>query len=388
MPLSPRERLLRLLQGEPIDRIPWFPRIDLWYNYHQRQETLPPDYRLSMDEIIAKIGGGIYRRGVSIYHEKLQNLEIEIQYSDPAWRRRIEAAEDPLGGNYILALIVQSLLSAKNDVFIKFKSIVGLTRNEVRVNVKTPQGEVAAKFVTSEILQEAGIRPVQSEYFIKDISRDSSAVQYFIQNIKLVPDFQNFKQVSNQVGEKGVVWARTSPYYSPLHQLMYIYMGLERTFLDLYDHRSKVEELLECIAHQLHQVQAICLDSPADFISHGGNFDATVIGPQHFAAYFVPYFAEFAQKLHSRGKFLVVHVDGEMKTLMPLFPQTQADIAEGFTPSPMTSVPLPEALDLWRGQVVIWGGIPASILSSNTPAENFTTTSSTFCRPAKRIISS
>ena len=78
------------MKGEPVDVIPWFPRIDLWYNYHSRQNTLPPHYRLNMDEIITKFGGGVYARGVAIYRERLQNLEIDVHFSNPVWKQRIE----------------------------------------------------------------------------------------------------------------------------------------------------------------------------------------------------------------------------------------------------------------------------------------------------------
>ena len=79
------------MKREPIDVIPWFPRIDLWYNYHSRQNTLPPHYTLNMDDIITKFGGGVYTRGVAIYRERLQNLEIDVLFSNPVWKQRIES---------------------------------------------------------------------------------------------------------------------------------------------------------------------------------------------------------------------------------------------------------------------------------------------------------
>ncbi len=368
MTLTTKQRIMRLMKREPIDRIPWFPRIDLWYNYHQRQDTLPHGYRMPMDEIIRQLGGGIYQRGVSIYRERLQHVDIDISYSDPIWKQRIESADTGLNRNYILSMVLQSLGS---NVGIHFRSVDTLSRSEVRVTLKTPQGDVSAKFRSSEILQEAGIRPVQFEYFIKDITRDLAPVKYIIENIALEPTFDQFRRVEDALGENGVVWARTSPYYSPMHQLMWIYMGPERTFLDLYDHPDRVAELIECIEESLLKVQAVCLESPAQFIAHGGNFDATMTSPQHFKTYFIPYFAAFAEKLHARSKYLAVHVDGEMNTLMDIYPQTKTDIAEGFTPAPLTRVSFKQAIDQWTDRVIIWGGIPASLLSKEVSEAEF-----------------
>lgn len=371
MSMTPRERIMRLMKGKPIDVIPWFPRIDLWYNYHKRQNTLPAEYELSMEEIIKKIGAGVYKRGTPIYRERLRNVEIQIQYSNPIWRERIERADTGLGRNYILALVLQSVSSSERDVSVTFKEITTLDGREVLVQMGTPHGEVSAKFVTSETLQEAGIRPVQSEYFIKDINRDLGPVKDIISSIELEPTFDNLTRADREVGEDGIVWARTSPYYSPMHQLMYVYMGLEQTSLELYDNRMKVEEFLEFIDHSLERIHRICLDSPADFIAHGGNFDSTVIGPTLFETYFVPYFSRFAKRLHAKNKFLVVHTDGEMKNLMDVFPLTDSDVAEGFTPSPMTDVPFGDAVRGWAGKVVIWGGIPSTILSEYTSENDF-----------------
>jgi uroporphyrinogen decarboxylase-like protein len=371
MTLTPKQRIMRLMNREPIDAIPWFPRIDLWYNFHKRQNSLPPGYRMGLDDIIAKLGGGIYKRGVSIYRERLQNLDLEICYSDPAWKQRIESADTGLNRNYILSLVLQTLSSAESNVTATYKTVDSLGGSDVLVTLKTPRGDVSAKFRSSELLQEAGIRPVQSEYFIKDITQDIEPVKYIIDNIVLEPTFDQFRQVEDKLGEAGVVWARTSPYYSPMHQLMWIYMGPEQTFLDLYDHRDRLEKLMACIEEHLKKVQSICLESPAQFIAHGGNFDATMTSPQHFKTYFIPYFAAFAEKLHARSKYLAVHADGEMNTLMDIYTQAKTDIAEGFTPAPMTRVSFKQAIDQWTDKVIIWGGIPASLLSKDVSETEF-----------------
>jgi len=370
--MTPKERVMRVIKGEPVDRIPWFPRIDLWYNFHKRQNTLPFEYKdLTMEEIIKKIGGGIYNRAVPICKEKLKNTEIEVQYSNPIWKERIQSADRGLNRNYILALVLRSIFSSKSSVFVKFKKTVNLNDQELLVQFETPHGKVSTKFVSSEILQEAGIRPVQSEYFIKNINEDLEPFKYIIENIHTQPMYDDLLEMEEKIGEEGVVWARLSPYYSPMHQLMYVYMGLQRTCLELYDHPNKVEEILEFIEKSLQKVHKICLDSPAQFILHGGNFDSTVVGPNLFKKYFAPYFSNFAKKLHSKDKFLVVHVDGEMKNLMEVFTETNADVAEGFTPSPMTQVNFQDALKTWGNKVTIWGGIPAVILSKDTPEDDF-----------------
>ena len=39
--MNNRERQLAILNHQPPDRIPWVPRLELWYEAHRRQGTLP-----------------------------------------------------------------------------------------------------------------------------------------------------------------------------------------------------------------------------------------------------------------------------------------------------------------------------------------------------------
>jgi uroporphyrinogen-III decarboxylase len=47
------------------------------------------------------------------------------------------------------------------------------------------------------------------------------------------------------------------------------------------------------------------------------------------------------------------------------------DIAEAFTPPPMTNIGLPEARALWGDRITIWGGIASTMMSLSVPAEEF-----------------
>ena len=42
--MTRKDRMLAAIRGEPTDRIPWAPRLDLWYRANRRAGTLPPQY--------------------------------------------------------------------------------------------------------------------------------------------------------------------------------------------------------------------------------------------------------------------------------------------------------------------------------------------------------
>ena len=61
--MTEKERMLRAVRGEWADRLPWVPRIDLWYNANSLRGTLPSRYRrdATLDEIADDIGGGYHK---------------------------------------------------------------------------------------------------------------------------------------------------------------------------------------------------------------------------------------------------------------------------------------------------------------------------------------
>ena len=57
--MTPRDRMLATIAGRPTDRIPWAPRLDLWYRANRRADTLPPPYqRATLREILEDTGMG------------------------------------------------------------------------------------------------------------------------------------------------------------------------------------------------------------------------------------------------------------------------------------------------------------------------------------------
>ena len=61
--MTDKERMLKAARGEWADRLPWIPRIDLWYNANSLQGTLPAKYgkEATLDEIADDIGGGHHK---------------------------------------------------------------------------------------------------------------------------------------------------------------------------------------------------------------------------------------------------------------------------------------------------------------------------------------
>ena len=58
--MNQRERALAAMRGLPVDHIPFMGRMDLWYNCHRNQGTLPHPYeKASLWDIQRDLGIGI-----------------------------------------------------------------------------------------------------------------------------------------------------------------------------------------------------------------------------------------------------------------------------------------------------------------------------------------
>jgi len=360
--MTHKERIMNVLKGEKIDKIPWFPRIDLWYNAHKNNGTLPEEYQnCSIQDILRKLGVGIWIMDGKIVSNRMRNIEIKIHYKDESLRNEVF----PRFTDFVLGRHgeIENL-----DTLLSFVHDLKLGKEEILVEYITPVGNVSTKFIYTQIFHEKGIAPYQVEHMVKRV-KDYKIAEYIIKNTELIPTYEDFLKTKEEIGEEGIV---TSEFrYCPMDQLMQIYLGYEKFGYELYDHPKEMEHFLGVLTEQGKEFQKLAVESPAEIIRCGGNWDSSIISPSLFKKYFVPFFREFSEALHSKGKFLQSHTDGDMKNLLRVFLDSGIDIAECFTPYPATKVTLADARKIWRDKVTIWGGIPLSMLCRNVSDKQF-----------------
>jgi hypothetical protein len=72
-----RERLMVILDGEIPDRIPWIPRIDLWYRAKSMAGLLPAEWRdLSLRDVERALFGATSARSGRICEVAYDGVEI------------------------------------------------------------------------------------------------------------------------------------------------------------------------------------------------------------------------------------------------------------------------------------------------------------------------
>ena len=346
-----KERMMRAARGEWADWLPWAPRIDLWHNANSYRGTLPSFFRkdASVDEVADYIGGGYHK--IVPEFQKVRSPEDMIDRGIGIYRLREMACRPELVGV---------------DREVKHE------RGATTVTYHTPVGSVSYKTQYTEDMKQAGISQTWiSEHVIKR-PEDYAVVGYIFKNIKVHPAYESFSQHQTEVGDKGLVVAWASPSASPMHYILKHFFESTTFYLELYDHPKELRQLCEDMEPYFEQTCEVHAQSPAEVIHFGSNYDDMITYPPFFKDHMMPTLQRFSDLLHSHGKLLLSHCDGENKGLVDLIRESGIDIAEAICPQPMTKMAVGEVRRAFRGKVTILGGIPSvALLESSMSDEEF-----------------
>ena len=321
--MTNRERILAVIEGNRPDKIPWFPRLQLWYNFHKNSGTLPDKYRnWELCDIEKNLGMGTPARDAKIFSTQTEGVETKVH------RRGSEIFTEHI----------------------------------------TPVGTVSTKHVEVEKLRKAGMSSYQMEHLIKR-PEDYGVVEYIIEHTKMTPLYDQYIAYDREIGEDGLPMVPLGA--CPIHKIMREYLGYEKSVFEMVDHPDRIERLLRVLTDHNKEMQKIAIESPAKMILHGIHFDSMMTPPPLFEEYFKPYFQEFAELLHSRDKILICHADADSRLLLGLIRESGFDMAEVFTTEPMVPCTMSQAREAWGNDVIIWGGVPSVILCDPVSDEAF-----------------
>ena len=80
MGMTNRERLLAILDRQSPDRIPWIPRLQLWYNARRAEGTLPERFRgMSLRQVEHALRLGTPARDGHVFAERYEGMEVRVE---------------------------------------------------------------------------------------------------------------------------------------------------------------------------------------------------------------------------------------------------------------------------------------------------------------------
>jgi hypothetical protein len=332
--------MLAAMRGEPTERIPWAPRMDLWCIAHRARGTLPVEFQgrdtagladalgvachaVRADFTLARSPGDFALRGLGLenhpdapYRVELRDLRMEFSHEGDTYRTRIW----------------------------------------------TSAGEISFALVHTDAMRREGISiPFVEEFAIRSVA-DCEAVAEIFEHLEVIPTPDAYAAFHRRIGDRGVAVANGSIGASPMHGILHDLIPPEQFFYLYADERETLTRLARRMEPFCDQALTAALGCEAEVVFWGANYDQNLTWPAFFTTEVAPWLQRAAGRAHAAGKLLLTHTDGENQKLLPLYPACGFDVAESVCPQPMTRCSLREVRNGMGPQVTVWGGIPSVAL--------------------------
>lgn len=276
--MTPKERWLAALRMNPVDRLPFWPKLGGGYGEAQAA----PFRDMEIDAIHDWVG--------SDKHAWAGNGVVE--------RRSRTSSE----------------VTKKDGV--------------MRTVYKTPHGET--ELVCTYDGPSRSWHPMK--FPVSNLG-DIELMTEFFEDVTVEIDRAAMAQTKEQVERSGQdAMAATNIGESPLMYWVEWMAGIENAHFLLADHESKVEALFDAMHRVLvRKTELICESSPADAIYLTENTSTTLISPEQYERYCVRHVGEYARIARDADRNLILHMCGHLKALLPRLAGIPARAFEAFT---------------------------------------------------------
>lgn len=311
--MKPNERVQCLYQGRTPDRVPFMLDLSHWYK--------------------RKMNTGFNLAGYSQVEQGLVDLHKQVG----------AVAYVEMGGFY-------TLYSSDPEVRQESSTLNGI----FSTRITTPLGSLSEERVFNPDSYAYGIRK-----YLLESTTDFPIVTYMMERLQCRPRWELFHEWKAALGDLCYPYAQLP--YSGSGYLMSRNMGVEKTVFAAHDEPCNVKRLVDSVNACNLRILDTILDGPFETLIISDNFDSNVQTKAFFDRYVRDYYTEVARRLHAKGKYLAIHVDGESRGVLGWLADCGVDCADALTPSPMFAL-TPSQMRAQAGQdLILSGGIPASI---------------------------
>jgi hypothetical protein len=304
--LTMRERILAVVRGEPLDRVPFVVYSGL----------------LPQDEIRALLGPENvgFMRWCPVARAQHPNCRFETEnYTDESgqrWRR---------------------------------------------TTLHTPAGSIYQEHAYLSSLE--GVAALRRHYV--QTREDYEVLWAYLEDCTMVENVAQYEEIQAELGESGL--PLTNVERTPWQQLWIIWAGLENLSFHLADWPDHVAHTVELLSARADQVYEIARCSPAPFIDVPDNLTAPAVGRTRFREYCVPYYERLSEILSDRGGAVFVHMDGALRMLRDDIARADFCGLDSFTPMPDGDMSVAEAVEWWP-EKRLWVNFPSSVHLRNRDA--------------------
>jgi uroporphyrinogen-III decarboxylase len=349
--MTHRQRFFRVLRGQPVDRVPFFPDISTWYQASRlgvgaEQPYFPGQYIPDGAELHrrqSRLGGRRARFAGFSFLDFYRELDWGLPAHVYDWYE-----ERYRGG------------------------VEKTVRTEGRhrtVTWRTLRGELARTY-------KLDAEGTWSEYghMVKEPAQ-LAVVRAIVENTDYEPRFERVERFLEDTPGFGV--CDIVVFRSPFGKLVHEYMGFEAVAYALFDREGEVLDFLAFQEeHDLRLLELACR-APASVVIISDHADENLISPPWYRRFCLPYYRKACALIQRAGKYASTHLDGNFKGYLPFIGETGFDLLDGCTPAPMFNYEVEElagALAAARrpegssGPMRCYCGVPASLFTTGTSA--------------------
>jgi len=324
--MNHRERYQAVLDGRPPDRVPFAPRLLLWYNARLATDTMPDEYKgLSLRELERKLRIGTPARDGKVFAMRHEGVEVVTRRD---------------GGQYI-------------------------------VEQHTPVGTLRTVTHYSDDLNALDMAGREEEWLLKT-PEDYRIWEWIWEHTYWDPAYKDYQVYDAEIGADGLPMVGIGD--APFHEFLLRGVGYGNGYYHLADHTKEVEHLLAVMTEvQRERMWPVVAQSPARLFLHGVHHSSAFTPPPIYRKYILPYYEEFVPLLHENGKQVAMHADNDTSLILELLALAGYDMLECFVTAPMVPLTLEQARKTLGNRVILYGCLPSLLFSASFPEDEFRT---------------
>jgi hypothetical protein len=221
----------------------------------------------------------------------------------------------------------------------------------------TPAGELIEESIHNPEEGASG----RSRYAVRE-EADYRVLAAYIRDMQVVEDFDAFRRDETEVGQDGLAMVKLEK--TPYQRFWVVWVGLENLCRHLADESPGAAECMELWAGICRRVQGVvekaldCLD--IHYVNFPDNISAPLIGRKYFAEYCLPFYREMGDLLSAHGLPTFSHMDGRLRSLREEIARSGISGLDSFTPPPEGDVSVAEAMAWWP-EMRLFVNFPASV---------------------------
>ncbi len=309
--MSGRERLLRTIDGQSVDRPPLSPFL---------HTNFVKEFRQSNDIDVVAQTVAVYREfDFDLIHRNCTPEYDDFAMQGPDWEPEVVEENGPDW--------TQSTLT-----------------------IRTPGGSLR------RVIRSGRLYEYEWSYFLVEPPIKSPADLDLCQRYQPpVPriDTSDIVRARQLVGDLGITapWAQGA-----FNEVAFLVRG-SAILLDPLDDEGFYRALITYFLRRNLQKLRQFIEAGTDFISVGGNeANGTCAGPDYFRSYILPYETQLMCELHQMGGRAIYHNCGRAALLLPVLRGIGMDVYESLTPPPFGDTKLETALETMDG-IALMGGL-------------------------------